>query len=66
MKTPDYATCAKPKCGGVCHRVDLSRVEEGMGFTGHRCDRCRTLYVVIPGPRGPRVVERPASCDPGK
>ena len=71
MRSPVSAACKKcatRNVRGVCHQVDLSRLEEGMGRTGHRCDQCSTLFVVIPGRDGgpARVAERPASCDPGR
>lgn len=37
---------------GVYFRVSLSRLEEGLGHVGYRCDACGDRVKVIPDQRG--------------
>ncbi len=48
MISPEHSTCRK--CGkGVCFRVDVSRLEEGMGHEKFKCDKCGQCYKIIKG-----------------
>lgn len=55
-KPPKSASC--PKCkgppfrqGGVMFRVDLSRLEEGLGHEAWRCDKCGYVVKYVPKER---------------
>lgn len=56
------------KCSGLMRRIDLSRLEEGLGHEGYECDKCgrRLKYI---GPAEPvaareRVVPKESVVDP--
>jgi hypothetical protein len=51
--TSESARCqnrvnGKP-CGGTCFKVDVSRLEEGMGHEKFRCDKCGQSWKLIRG-----------------
>lgn len=48
----DDARCRKCK-KGICFRVDVSRLEEGLGHEKFRCDHCGAMFKIIPKEGGP-------------
>lgn len=40
--------CPKAKCKGVLFRVELSRLEEGLGHEGFRCETCGHTVKRVP------------------
>ncbi len=40
--------CDKNECKGVLWRVDLSRLEEGLGHEGYKCDVCKRTVKYVP------------------
>ncbi len=36
------------KCSGIMHRIDLSRLEEGLGHEGFECCVCRRRVKRVP------------------
>ena len=51
MKSPTNPTCRKcgKTKGGLCFRVNGSRLEDFLGHTLHRCDKCGQLFKVAHG-----------------
>lgn len=47
---PVEAVCTKPRCSGAMWRLDLSRLEEGLGHEGFACDKCGLRVKYVPSP----------------
>lgn len=45
--------CITPKCKGLLWRADLSRLEEGLGHEGYRCDTCKVFVKTVPDETAP-------------
>lgn len=45
---PVGITCGQRKCKGVMMRIDLSRLEEGLGHEGFECDICHRRVKYVP------------------
>jgi len=48
VRKPVGIKCTQPKCGGLVVRVDLSRLEEGLGHEGFECRKCHRRVKYVP------------------
>ena len=48
MIAPDRYQCRICKVRAFCYPVPVSRLEEGLGHEKFRCERCGSLFKLIP------------------
>lgn len=45
---PVGINCGKSKCDGTMLRINLSRIEEGLGHEGFECSKCHRRAKFVP------------------